>query len=52
LIQGALVQAKVEATNNYGTSTISLANTAGALIQTVPHIPTIAPDRGSNTGET
>jgi len=52
LQQGDLVQAKVTATNNYGDSAISDANTAGALIETVPHIPTIAPTRGSNTGET
>ena len=51
LEQGNLVRVKIEAVNNYGTSLISASNSGGALIETVPHMPTQAPQRGTNTGE-
>lgn len=40
------------ATNSFGTSALSDANVLGARIETVPWMPTSAPSRGSNTGET
>ena len=43
LQQGNLVRVKIEAVNNYGTSLISASNSGGALIETVPHMPTQAP---------
>lgn len=52
LTQGTLVKVKIQATNAFGTSVISEANTVGALIETVPWTPTVAPSRGANTGET
>lgn len=46
------MKAKIIAANDFGSSTESSANVVGALIQTVPHIPTIAPTSGTSTGET
>ena len=51
LVQGDLIVAKVTATNNYGTSTESLLNTEGALIETVPHKLSSAPTRVASTTE-
>lgn len=51
LSQGALVVAKVTATNYFGTSDASVPNTEGALIEVVPHKPTAAPTRGELTDE-
>jgi hypothetical protein len=50
LSQGDLLVAKVTATNAYGTSPESEPNTAGALIEAVPHAPA-APSRGGLTDE-
>jgi hypothetical protein len=44
--------ATVIAINAFGTSTASEANTAGALIETVPHQHATAPTRGALTYET
>jgi hypothetical protein len=52
LQQGDLIVATVTATNAFGTSTVSAVNTAGALIETVPHQHASAPTRGSLTYET
>lgn len=52
LSQGDLIVATVTATNAFGTSTVSAANTAGALVETVPHQHGSAPTRGASTYET
>jgi len=52
LSQGALVVAKVTATNAFGTSDESDPNSSGALIETVPLQPAAAPTRGALSGET
>ena len=51
LMQGDMVQAYVTATNTYGTSTQSLVNTLGALIEVVPHKPPTLIRKGWNTNE-
>jgi hypothetical protein len=50
LALGALVQVKVRATNLLGDSVDSSPNTAGALIETVPSSPPVAPLRNALTG--
>ena len=52
LSQGALVIADVAAINAIGTGTYSVDNTAGALIETIPLTPPVAPLRDSQTTST
>lgn len=50
LVQGDMVKVQVKATNIYGTSTLSVLNTAKSVyVETVPHMPLSAPTRGSQT---
>ena len=39
LAQGSVVKVQISATNSYGTSILSDANTDGALVETAPHKP-------------
>lgn len=52
LDQGDLVKAKVSATNLIGEGDYSTENTAGALIEQVPHQPSSGPSRNSDTTTT
>lgn len=52
LDEGDLIVAVVQALNSIGYSTASPENTAGAVVQVVPHAPSSAPTRVSTTSET
>jgi hypothetical protein len=51
LTQGTLVQVRVQAVNDIGAGLDGSQNTVGALIETVPHAPPVAPQRNSLTTE-
>lgn len=45
LPQGSLIQARVSAINSIGQSVPSLTNSAGSLVEQVPHKPPTAPTK-------
>lgn len=52
LDQGDLVKVKVTASNAIGAGPQSTENSSGALIEVVPHTPTVGPSRNSATTTT
>jgi hypothetical protein len=52
LSEGNIVVATIETLNEIGYSDPSDENLTGAVIQTVPHPPTLKPTRGANTSDT
>ena len=51
LVEGDLIVAVVEALNQIGYSVPSQSNSAGALVQVIPHDPVLPPVRVSDTTE-
>ena len=49
LEQGVLVQFRVSTLNDVGESLSSAPNISGAIIETVPHKPPVAPTKNSST---
>jgi hypothetical protein len=51
LVEGNLIVAVVEARNEVGYAIPSDYNTVGALVQVIPHDPTLIPVRETDTNE-